>query len=87
MGWRTTPSPVQVGQSSRGLLNEKFAMPISGTAAAQCGQGCSVGAFVGLCLPIFVRFVGGRRDVFSALGTGAKKNRRQTVSATVERGL
>ena len=39
MGCRTTPRPVQVGQAPAGLLNEKFAMPISGTAAPQCGQG------------------------------------------------
>jgi hypothetical protein len=39
MGCRTTPKPVQVGQAPAGLLNEKFAIPISGTAAPQCGQG------------------------------------------------
>ena len=44
----TTPSPVQVGQAPAGLLNEKFAMPISGTGAPQCGQGkVSLGRFVG----------------------------------------
>src|SRR5688500_19634484 len=39
MACRTTPKPVQVGQAPAGLLNEKFAIPISGIAAPQRGQG------------------------------------------------
>src|SRR5688572_33369901 len=39
IGCLTTPRPVQVGQAPAGLLNEKFAMLISGTSAPQCGQG------------------------------------------------
>src|SRR5687768_7008740 len=39
IGCRTTPRPVQMGQAPAGLLNEKFAMLISGTSAPQCGQG------------------------------------------------
>src|SRR5687768_18566006 len=39
IGCRTTPRPVHAGQAPAGLLNEKFAMPISGTSALQWGQG------------------------------------------------
>ena len=56
MGWRTTPSPVQVGQAPAGLLNEKFAMPISGIAAPQCGQGkVPSGLSSDSSCPVFVR--------------------------------